>query len=342
VTLPKLLGILAFILFSVICIAALFKSNSEDQHPLVETTRLQLPLEVELEEDVHPVTPAPIVPAPIINIDKALHEKSDEVGTIKELPSLSVILPEADRIEELFNKQAPRLEIVETVTYKSHVPWQKGRPAWLSDYASHYNTSKHFIARSLNGKADYWKQEVKEGDRFNVFRNDKNFHFHLVVDSSRCKMWFYYLDLDQKQKILLKTYQVGLGRIDSSKTSGLLTPLGIYSLGRKIGIYKPKMNGTHLGKQKEMITVFGTRWIPFEKEIGVCTLPAKGFGVHGTPWTCHVEGKPSDNPASIGKYESDGCIRLKTDDMEEIFSIIITKPATIEIVRDFSEATFAI
>ena len=144
-------------------------------------------------------------------------------------------LPEADRIEELFNKDGPKLPIVETITYKSLVPWQKGRPAWLSDYAGHYETSRHFIARSLNGKPDYFKQELAEGARFNVLRKDKNFEFALIVDTSRCKMWFYYVDLDQKQKVLLKTYQVGLGRLDASKTSGLLTPLGKYTLGRPGG-----------------------------------------------------------------------------------------------------------
>lgn len=251
-----------------------------------------------------------------------------------------VELPEADRIAELFNKKDPRLPIVETVVYKSHVAWLKGRPAWLTDYASHYNTSRHFIARSLNGKADYLKQDLKEGDRFNVFRKDKNFEFYLVLDTSRCKMWFYYVDLDKKENVLLKTYQVGLGRVDSAKASGLLTPLGRYALGQKVALYKPEMTGTHQGKKKELVTVFGTRWIPFDKEIADTTAPAKGFGIHGTPWTRSANGQVKDNIESIGKYESDGCVRLATADIEELFAIIITKPATIEIVRDFSEAKF--
>ena len=249
-------------------------------------------------------------------------------------------LPEADRIEELFNKDGPKLPIVETITYKSLVPWQKGRPAWLSDYAGHYETSRHFIARSLNGKPDYFKQELAEGARFNVLRKDKNFEFALIVDTSRCKMWFYYVDLDQKQKVLLKTYPVGLGRLDASKTSGLLTPLGKYTLGDRVAIFKPKTMATHQGKKVEMITIFGTRWIPFDAEVGSASAPAKGFGLHGTPWLPNAKGELVDQVDSIGKYESDGCVRLLTPDMEEIFSIIITKPATIEIVRDFTDSNF--
>ena len=335
-SLPKILAIVAVVLFSVIGIAAIFKAKSGTRQ--VGAVISQAPLEVELDDEIQAIVPA-LSFNPIAS--NAVNDESKVLVKEEYIPQKSLIdLPEGDRIEELFNKQTPLADIVETVVYKSHVAWQKGRPAWLSDYASHYNTSKHFIARSLNGKADYWKQEVKEGDRFNVFKKDKNIQFHLIVDSSRCKMWLYCLDLDKKQKILLKTYVVGLGRIDASKTSGLLTPLGTYSLGSKIAIYKPKMMGTHSGQKKEMITIFGSRWIPFEKEIGFCTQPAKGFGIHGTPWNRDADGL-LDNSNSIGKYESDGCIRLKTSDIEEIFSIIITKSAMIEIVRDFSEANFA-
>ena len=256
-------------------------------------------------------------------------------------PKSVVEPPEVDRIEEFFNKEGPKLPIVETLTYKSRVPWQQGRPAWLSDYAGHYETSRHFIARSLNGKADYFKQDLAEGAQFNVLRKDKHFEFAFVVDTSRCKMWFYYVDLDTKQAVLLKTYRVGLGRLDASKTSGLLTPLGKYTLGDRVAIFKPKMLGTHQGKKVEMITVFGTRWIPFEKEIGTCTAPAKGFGIHGTPWVLNADGERVDQLDSVGKYESDGCIRLATADIEELFAIVITKPITIEIVHDFFDSSLA-
>jgi len=59
---------------------------------------------------------------------------------------------------------------VETVSYSSRVPWIQGRPAWLADYASYYQTTRHFIARSLNHKSDYFSQKVAPGDRFNVLK----------------------------------------------------------------------------------------------------------------------------------------------------------------------------
>lgn len=324
-SLPKLLALVSLLLFGMIGVIALFK---KDTAPASVPSSIQLPLEIELDQEIQTVMPA-VTPHRIV------------VSSDKEQMIADVDLPDANRIEELFNKNGPKLSIVETVTYKSHVPWQKGRPAWLSDYASHYSTSRHFIARSLNGKADYLKQELVEGDKFNILRKDKNFEFYLVVDTSRCRMWFYFIDLDEKKKVLLKTYHVGLGRLEASKTSGLLTPLGKYSLGNRVAIFKPKLTGMHQGKKAEMITVFGTRWIPFEKEIGNCTAAAKGFGIHGTPWAVNPQGILADNIDSVGKYESDGCIRLATPDIEELFAIIISRPTTIEIVRDFSESSVA-
>ncbi|MFI0435667.1 MAG: L,D-transpeptidase [Parachlamydiaceae bacterium] len=324
-SLPKIFAFITLLLFAMIGAAALFKKRPEPTGSLT-SLHPQVPIEVALDDQEQIVVPA-----------LASHGKI--ASSNHHSPVSAVDLPDANLIEELFNKSGSKLPIVETITYKSHVPWQKGRPAWLSDYASHYTTSRHFIARSLNGKPDYLKQELTEGDKFNVLRKDKNFEFYLVVDTSRCRMWFYYLDLDENQSVLLKTYNVGLGRLDAAKTSGLLTPLGKYSLGNRVAIFKPKVTGNYQGKKVEMITIFGSRWIPFEKEIGQCTAPAKGFGIHGTPWALNPQGVLADSGEGVGKYESDGCIRLATSDIEELFAITISRPTTIEIVRDFSESS---
>jgi lipoprotein-anchoring transpeptidase ErfK/SrfK len=190
---------------------------------------------------------------------------------------------------------------------------------------NHFSTSRHFIARSLNGKADYFTQKVSPGSKFNVFRKDKNFQFYLLVDVSRCQMDFYYLDQDTNERVLLKTYTVGLGK-KAETPSGTLTPLGKYLLGDKIAVYKPGVMGLFQDKEVEMIRVFGTRWIPFGKELEGCTASAKGYGIHGAPWTpSQQEGRWTELRQMTGQYDSDGCIRLNHEDSEEIFSIIINK-----------------
>ncbi len=247
---------------------------------------------------------------------------------------------EVDRVAQLFALDGTKLPIVETVSYTSRVPWLKGRPAWISDYASHYETSRHFIARSLNKKADYFRQKVGPGDRFNVFKKDKNIRFHLAIDLSKSLMRFSYIDLDANERVLLKTYRVGLGRVDPEKKSGFLTPVGKYELGERVAIYKPGTMGVFQDKKTEMIQVFGSRWIPFGKEIEGCSEPAKGLGIHGAPWVLDpASGQLVEDANKIGKYDSDGCIRLSQADMEELFAIVITKPTTVEIVPHFEEVT---
>lgn len=320
---PKLVIITTVVLFGSIAFLSLFHTSSEKPN---EDSK---PQEIIFEEEQQVLVPAKTLPVSHSEIRK--EEKSS---------AESEVTTDVNRIEEFFNKKDPKFPIVETVTYKSRVPWQKGRPAWLSDYASHYKTSRHFIARSLNGSPDYLKQEIKEGDQFNVLKMDKEFEFYLVVDTSRCKMWFYYVDGDNHSKVLIKTYSVTLGRTDAAKTSGLLTPLGCYTLGDRTAVFKPGAKGSHHGKQIEMITVFGTRWIPFEGEVGHCTEPAKGFGIHGMPWIRDPSGKLIDKSQEVGKYASDGCLRLATEDMEELYAIIITRPTKIEIVHNFNDAIY--
>lgn len=349
-TFPKLLFYLAIVLFGLIGLGILFKSP--DTHEVtILTTFASDPIEIELDQPLRENKELSL-PENLLHLTKKTEnvtlkvESSPEV--VKETPpeeapkiakktSKTQEPPEANRIEEFFNLTDPKFPIVETITYKSRVSWQKGRPAWLSDYANHYKTSRHFIARSLNGKPDYLKQDLGEGARFNILNPEKNIHFNLIIDISRCKMWFYYHDLNTKEKVLVKTYPVGLGRIDHSKISGYLTPLGVYSLGSRIAVYTPKMMGTHNGAKVEMMRVFGTRWIPFEKEISATTAPAKGFGIHGLPWTLK-NGSLMEDMASLGKYESDGCVRMSTADIEELYAIIITRPTTVEIVKDFFDA----
>jgi hypothetical protein len=159
-TLPKLLALTAIILFGAIGIAAIFKKPT----PQISTNvSSHLPIEVDLDQEIQIISPALMVQQSHTNHSPSIVE-----------------LPEADRIEELFVKDS-KLPIVETITYKSRVNWQKGRPAWLSDYAAHFETSRHFIARSLNGKADYLKQDLLEGDRFNILRKEKDIRFHLIT-----------------------------------------------------------------------------------------------------------------------------------------------------------------
>lgn len=357
-SLGKILAITAVVLLSFIGFLAFFKEPKEDPkkdvvkgekvHSPLQASSLQVhkkpsgttlePIEISLEPAIRVAKPEPAVMVPENEIKKPEPQQVEVNAKPLKVDLPRIELPEADRISELFSTTGKKLPFIETVIYKSRVAWQKGRPAWLSDYASYYGTSRHFIARSLNGTPDYFKQEIAEGNKFNAFKENYPLEFQLVVDATRCKMWLYAISGEAREKTLIKTYPVSLGRPDSTRESGILTPLGKYKLGSRIAIYKPKVMGHYKGEKTEMIQVFGTRWIPFESEVGETTMPAKGFGLHGVPWVKGKNGELAEDASSLGKFESDGCVRMATSDMEEVYAIVITKPAYIELVKDFSQS----
>lgn len=333
-SIQRYLTIGAISLFTVIGVAACFKKFIHLKQPTTASALKESPLER---------GETPVVSAE----SRAVAEEGEKTQNVPfsptsadfNLETLQDDFPMVDRVFQLFTTGQSKLPIVETITYSSSVPWLKGRPAWIADYAAHYHTSRHFIARSLNGKADYFSQKAFEGSKFNVFRNDKQIQFYLLVDVSRLKMGLYYVDLNTKERVLLKTYRVSLGRLDPTKPSGTLTPLGRYQLGDKVAIYQPGTLSYFLDQKVEMIRVFGTRWIPFEQEIDRATASPKGYGLYGAPWSIdQSSGKWVEQRACIGKNDTDGGIRLLSEDVEEIFSIIISKPTFIEIVRDFRHA----
>lgn len=302
------------IIFVSIGVLSLFKREKKEEivtrHPVQKKT---------YEMQVTP-TPAP---------------KKEELRSNEEVKKRLEV--RADRIRRFFSRGMDKFPIVETITYTSRVPWLKGRPAWVADYASHYETSRHFIARSLNGRLDYETQRVSPGDKFNVLRKDKNVEFYLLVDLSTCTMDFYYLDKDLDERVFVKRYEVGVGREDPLSPSGSLTPVGKYMLGNKVAIYKPGIENFYQNRKTHMIEIFGTRWMPFAQELENCSDSAKGYGFHGVP--CFFdEGAQMwiEENSGVGKRNSDGCLRLKKDDVEELFAIVITKPTIVEIVKDRS------
>ena len=270
-------------------------------------------------------------------IELATPSVAKEISPVIEAPRADIA--EVDLIDRLFSLDpSHQLPIVETVSFTSRVPWLKGRAAWIADYAHYYETSRHFIARCLNQKADYFSQTVTPGARFNVFRKDIPLSFHVLVDLSNCRLLFSYVD--HGKKVLLKTYPVAVGRVDPTHPSGSLTPLGKYTLGQRVAIYKLGTMGIFRDQKTEMIRIFGTRWLPFDQEVEGCTKKAKGFGLHGAPWsTDAVTGQLVEERAQIGQKTTDGSLWLAKEDMEEVFAIVLTKPTIVEIVKELHDSS---
>lgn len=106
---------------------------------------------------------------------------------------------------------------------------------------------------------------------------------------------------------LVAEYPVGLGRDDK-------TPAGTFRIKDPM-VKAPWLNPetgklVHFGEEGYAI---GTRWLGFEAQ-----GPNEGLGIHGT-----------DEPASIGKAESRGCIRLLNEHVEELYEVV---PQWTEVV----------
>lgn len=120
--------------------------------------------------------------------------------------------------------------------------------------------------------------------------------FSIVVDKSQNILT---LKADGK---VLKTYRVSTGK-DSS------TPVGSFKIIVKITDppwYPPKGKAIPPGDPKN---VLGSRWLGISKP---------SYGIHGTI-----------DPASIGKSVTEGCVRMKNKEVEELYSIV---PEGTEVV----------
>lgn len=264
----------------------------------------------------------------------------EEVSIKPDLPSQAQdeLLPkDVDLVDRLFSTKDP-LAIVETVHYVARVPWLPEKTAYICDWARYYETSKHFISRSLRGKENYFTEAVSRGEKFNVFRKDRLLEFHMVIDLSRRKMWLYYFDVKDNARKLLKSYPVSVGKLDPKSVSGSLTPTGIFACGSEIACYKEGDIGLYKNQPCEMVSIFGKRWIPISREVANCSGACRGLGIHGVPMKKDEEGKWVDDEECIGGCNSLGCIRLLTKDVQELFAIIVSKPSYVHIVRDFQFA----
>jgi len=118
----------------------------------------------------------------------------------------------------------------------------------------------------------------------------------LVINIPSRTLWVY-----QGSKIV-RYFPVGVGR------PGFMTPVGDYSVLRKVvdpgweNPYKPAGEIRIVPGQNNPL---GTRWIGFLRK------GAGEYGMHGT-----------DNPGSVGKFSSHGCVRLKVPDAEALFDMV--------------------
>lgn len=142
---------------------------------------------------------------------------------------------------------------------------------------------------------------------------------HARIDKSDYRMDLYVEDADGLY-IYLKSYTVGLGEFDS-------TPIGkwIVKPGSKVGpanggpSWVNPRTGERYDRNDPDIPI-GEYWMALEG-IDDNTRDKKGYGIHAT-----------NDPESIGRQESMGCIRMRDEDIDQVFYTLFEGASVVEIV----------
>lgn len=172
---------------------------------------------------------------------------------------------------------------------------------FLQNIASAHNTSIELIQLSNRMKSS--DSSIWEGRVFRIYKGDWR------IRISKQNMLLYLYDGSK----LFKVYHVGIGRENR-------TPEGVFIVRSKIKEpvwYSPNGKIIPYGGAQNAI---GSRWISLSPE-GVTDKGLRGYGIHGT-----------SDPDSIGKMVSNGCVRMRNPEVEELFMIIPRlTPVTIEL-----------
>ncbi len=154
----------------------------------------------------------------------------------------------------------------------------------LYKIAKKFGVTVEFIKKRNHLKSDL----IKPGQRLSIYMGK----FSIVVDKSQNLLMLY------SDGQLIKTYKVSTGKDN-------LTPEGEFKIVTKL------KNPTffHNGKAippGDPENILGTRWLGFDYGNG-------SYGIHGTT-----------SPQTIGTYETNGCVRMKNEDVEELYDIVPT------------------
>ena len=142
--------------------------------------------------------------------------------------------------------------------------------------------------------------------------------FRIVIERSTCRLFL----LDSNG--VFKRYSTGLGM------PGHETALGVYKIGNKEKDptwHKPGEGPIPPGDPRNEL---GTRWMPF---VPVREGLPKDLGIHGTI-----------APETVGKYSSHGCARLRREDVEELYDLVVrsTPVEVVEVIDPQALSTLAL
>jgi lipoprotein-anchoring transpeptidase ErfK/SrfK len=180
----------------------------------------------------------------------------------------------------------------------------------LRKIADKHEITWELLAR-LNGLSD--PKKLRAGAAIKVM----NGPYNAVVSKSKFTIDIYLGPPGEKGSMYVTTFPVGLGRDDS-------TPTGTWMVESQKKIKNP----TYFSPRGEGVVAaddpknpLGERWIGLTGVDGHA-VGKQSYGIHGTI-----------DPDSIGKQASMGCIRLRNEDVEWVFDLLV-EGKSIVVVKD--------
>lgn len=165
------------------------------------------------------------------------------------------------------------------------------------------------LLQRINGIAD--PNKIRLGQKLKIVRGP----FNAVVHKDA-----YRLDLfagppeDERDWVYVRSFQVGLGEGDS-------TPTGAFVVKRDSKLVDPNWVNPRTGERFDHTdpkNPIGERWIGLE---GLGADASKtGYGIHGTI-----------DPDSIGQQRSMGCVRMRDDDVEMVYELLVEGISRVRI-----------
>ena len=170
----------------------------------------------------------------------------------------------------------------------------------LGKIATTYKVSDDLIAR-INGIRD--KNRIRAGQAIKVIKGP----FRAVVNTDDYSLGLYL------GNTFVKQFRVGLGQDES-------TPRGEWEVATKLvnpTYYPPR--GGRIVAADDSKNPLGERWIGLHGISGEAVGQLR-YGIHGT-----------NEPDSIGKSVSLGCVRMHNEDVEMVFECLVEKHSTVII-----------
>lgn len=288
--------IVVLVIASAVWIVFIFKSKPYTQAQKLYSQSLKLIEEGKIEEAsfnlekiISEFSTSVVADEALLNLAK-LKIKSGKLLQAKKLLKMSITLcPDTDKIDEI---QRILWDVNMRILF-SPIKTQGTVVYEIKKGDTLYRIAKRFNTTvELIKKSNGIKNSsIRPGDKLKIVTDE----FSVVVDKSKNT-----LSLKEGEEVL-KIYTVSTGENNS-------TPVGTFKITNKL-MDPPWYRAGAVVAAESPDNILGSRWMG---------LSVKGYGIHGTT-----------QPETIGRQVTEGCVRMRNKDVEELYSIL---PVGAEVV----------